>query len=149
MVDAADSRADFEDVDDGALERTHSDATPDLHSIQRRCDSLVLKDDIDKTAALEILRQHHNLESFFHRMQDEKNSEIARLQHTLEMTRANGELRDQVSDMARQLADATRANVDLQQKLREVAERAEALTVRVETLETGFQQVELRSRGRR
>jgi hypothetical protein len=146
-----DSRADLDDVDDD-VERAQAARAPDqssLHAIQRRCDSLVLKDDIDKTAALEILRQHHNLESFFHRMQEEKNSEIARLRHNLEMTRINGELRVQVSDIALQLADATRANVDLQQKLREVAERAEALTVRVETLETGFQQVELRSRGRR
>lgn len=147
-----DPRADLEDVDDGDVERAQAASAPDqlsLHAIQRRCDSLVVKDDIDKTAALEILRQHHNLESFFHRMQEEKNSEIARLRHNLEMTRINGELRVQVSDMALQLATATRAHDELQQKLQEVEERAEALTLRVTTLETGFQQVELRSRGRR
>ena len=133
---------------------TNTDASS-LHAMQQRCDSLVLKQDIDKTAALEILRQHFNLETFY-RMQAEKNAEIARLKHSLDMTRLNGELRAQVSDMAVKLADATRTSDDMRRQLQEtngafeeLSKKAAQFETRLETMESGFAAIELRSRGRR
>lgn len=87
----------------------------DFSRIRDQCNTLVQSDSVQKDAALQILRLHHAMETIFHKMLYEKNSQLEALKSELVVTKLT-------HTHANAIDSLTTENMRNQQRMKEICD---------------------------